>query len=75
MAILGVNAIAGNSASPSLAIAFPINPANGIIPWRYSVVTSIWGPHPGMNPINTANNGIYNHAACAITARSRPKNA
>ena len=39
-AILGVNAIAGNSASPSFEIAFPINAAKGIIPFKYNVVTS-----------------------------------
>jgi hypothetical protein len=40
-AIRGVKAIAGNRASPSFEIAFPIKAANGIIPLIYSVVTNI----------------------------------
>ena len=39
-AIRGVKAIAGNRASPSFDIVFPIKAAKGIIPLRYNVVTN-----------------------------------
>tara|TARA_B100000767_G_C19574747_1_gene454769 strand:+ start:278 stop:709 length:432 start_codon:yes stop_codon:yes gene_type:complete len=72
MAILGVSAIAGKSASPSFDIAFPINAAKGITPLIYSVVTNICGPHPGMNPISTAIMGIYIKFASVIEVRFKP---
>ena len=34
MAALGTSAIAGNNASPSLEIAFPISAENGIKPFK-----------------------------------------
>ena len=74
-AIRGVNAIAGNKASPSFDIAFPINAAKGIIHDRYKVVTKICGPQPGTNPIKIANNGRKIQAASATPAKSNPKNA
>jgi|TARA_B110000881_G_scaffold209561_1_gene215958 hypothetical protein len=73
IAIFGVNAIAGNKASPSFDIAFPINAAKGIIPLRYKVVTNIWGPQPGINPINIASRGININAESDRTAKSNPK--
>ena len=57
-AALGCNAIAGNRASPSFEIAFPICADNGIIPFKYRVVTNICGPQPGKKPIRIAINGI-----------------
>ena len=51
MAALGAIAIAGNKASPSFDIAFPKRALKGIIPFIKRVVTNIWGPHPGINPI------------------------
>ncbi len=73
-AMRGVSAIAGNRASPSFDIAFPINAAKGIIPDRYKVVTKICGPQPGTNPIKIANNGMKIQAASAKPAKSKPKN-
>ena len=75
MAIRGVNAIAGNRASPSFEIAFPINAAKGIIPERYRVVIRICGPQPGTNPTKIANNGMKTQAASAKPAKSKPKKA
>ena len=57
-AALGCRAIAGNNASPSFEIAFPIWADKGIIPFKYKVVTNIWGPQPGKKPIKIAINGI-----------------
>ena len=57
-AALGCKAIAGNNASPSFEIAFPIWADKGIIPFKYKVVTNIWGPQPGKKPIKIAINGI-----------------
>ena len=74
-AILGVNAIAGNSASPSFEIAFPINAAKGIIPFKYNVVTSTCGPQPGIKPTKTAKIGRNIQAASATTSKSKPKKA
>ena len=74
-AIRGVKAIAGNRASPSFDIVFPIKAAKGIIPLRYNVVTNIWGPQPGTKPIRIANNGIKIQAASAKPAKSSPKKA
>ena len=58
MAALGAIAIAGNKASPSFDMAFPKRALKGIIPLIKRVVTSIWGPHPGTNPIIMASKGI-----------------
>ena len=72
IAILGVKAIAGKSASPSFDIALPIKAAKGITPLRYSVVTNICGPQPGINPIIIAIMGIYIRFASDIEVRSNP---
>ena len=58
MEALGAIAIAGNKASPSFDMAFPKRALKGIIPLIKRVVTSIWGPHPGINPIIIASKGI-----------------
>ena len=58
MAALGAIAIAGNKASPSFDMAFPKRALKGIIPLIKRVVTSIWGPHPGIKPMIIARRGI-----------------
>ena len=75
IAMRGVNAIAGNRASPSFEMAFPINAAKGIIPVRYNVVTRICGPQPGINPTRIANRGMKIQATSARPAKSKPKKA
>ena len=59
MAVFGASAIAGNKASPSLLIAFPICADNGIMPPIYMLVTITCGPQPGRSPITTAIKGRY----------------
>ena len=56
-AVFGASAIAGNKASPSLLIAFPICADKGIIPAIYIVVTITCGPQPGTSPNTTATRG------------------
>jgi hypothetical protein len=51
-------AIAGNNASPSLLNALPIRADIGTRPDKYRLVTRIWGPHPGRNPIMMAIRGM-----------------
>ena len=69
-AALGAIAIAGNKASPSFDIAFPKRALKGIIPFIKRVVTNIWGPHPGINPIIMANKGISIPIVLNITFKS-----
>ena len=71
MAALGAIAIAGNNASPSFDIAFPKSALKGIIPFIKRVVTNIWGPHPGINPIIMARRGIKIPIALNIAFKSR----
>ena len=71
MAALGAIAIAGNNASPSFDIAFPKSALKGIIPFIKRVVTNIWGPHPGINPITIARRGIKIPIALNIAFKSR----
>ena len=59
MAVFGASAIAGNKASPSLLIAFPICADNGMIPPIYILVTMTCGPHPGSSPMIIVINGKY----------------
>ena len=71
MAALGAIAIAGNNASPSFDIAFPKSALKGIIPFIKRVVTNIWGPHHGINPIIIARRGIKIPIALNIAFKSR----
>ena len=59
MAVFGASAIAGNKASPSLLIAFPICADKGIMPPIYMLVIITCGPQPGRSPITTAIKGRY----------------
>ena len=70
IAALGAIAIAGNNASPSFDIAFPKRALKGIIPFIKRVVTNIWGPHPGINPIIMASKGISIPIVLNITFKS-----
>ena len=57
IAAFGAKAIAGKSASPSFEIALPISAENGTDPFKYNVVTIIWGPQPGIKPNKIAIKG------------------
>ena len=69
-AALGAKARAGNRASPSLLIEFPINAEKGMSPLIYVAATRICGPQPGMNPITIAIRGKKTYAAPKILCKS-----
>ena len=75
MAALGLSAIAGNNASPSLEIAFPIKAANGTTPFMYSVAIKTCGPHPGMKPTRTPSKGSNRPTDLNAASKSKPANA
>ena len=71
-AMRGVSAIAGNRASPSFDIAFPISAENGIYPFKYNVAVKICGPHPGIKPTKIAIKGVSGKITLNNCLKSNP---